>query len=233
MILKKTLYIKTITTPMGELLCGVIDNKLCYLYFVDGEKAINKLIQTAKALRAEIIYCQSEQGLDECQEDRRQEQLKDIDKYNASTNGTAINSADSFDNPYARNRKPVDKNQPLFAKVQKELNQYFAKEINTFDIPLLFVGSPFQKQVWESLVNIPYGESRSYHQQAESIGRLSAIRAVANSNGQNRILIFVPCHRVISSDGSLNGYSAGVWRKKELLELEGILKTSQKLPGFF
>lgn len=233
MIYIKTLYIKTLTTPMGELLCGIIDNKLCYLYFVDKEKATNKLLQTAKALRAEIIYCQSDQVLDEFEEEKHQKLLKDIDKYNDCSNNTTVNNAEFFDNPYVRNRKPIDKDQPLFAKVQKELDQYFAKELETFDIPLYFVGSPFQKQVWKSLINIPYGESRSYHQQAESIGRLSAIRAVANSNGQNRILILVPCHRVISSDGSLNGYSAGIWRKKELLELEGIFKTSQKLPGFF
>ncbi|MFA6830894.1 MAG: methylated-DNA--[protein]-cysteine S-methyltransferase [Bacteroidaceae bacterium] len=218
---------------MGELICGVIDNKLSYLYFVDGEKATGKLIQTAKLLRAEIIFCQSGQNPDEFQVEKYRELFKDIDKYNESTNSISVNSVDFFDNPYARNRKPIDKNQPLFAMVQEELDQYFAKKRVSFDIPLYFVGSPFQKQVWESLVNIPYGESRSYHQQAESMGRLTAIRAVANSNGQNRILILVPCHRVISSDGSINGYSAGIWRKKELLELEGIFKTTQKLPGFF
>lgn len=234
MILKNTLYIKIINTPMGQLVGGVINNKLCYLYFIDGERAIDKLIQTAKALRAEIICCESEKNLEESQESvKHQELFKAIYKYNDCTNNTTVNKADFFDNPYARNRKPVDKNQPLFIKIQEELDQYFAKERKEFDIPLCFVGSPFQKQVWKSLGNIAFGESRSYHQQAEYLGRLSAIRAVANSNGQNRILILVPCHRVISSDGSINGYSAGIWRKKELLELEGIFKSTQKLPGFF
>ncbi len=218
---------------MGHLIGGIIENKLCYLYFIDGEKSIDKLLQVARSLRAEIVCCGSDDDTLGCKESLITKLRDDIGKYNTCVNNTAVNSDDFFDNPYARNRKPINSNQPLFEEVQQQLNQYFAKAITSFNIPLRFVGSPFQKQVWESLVKIPYGESRSYHEQAESIGRLSAIRAVANSNGQNMILIIVPCHRVISSDGSICGYSAGVWRKKELLELEGILRTDQKLPGFF
>ncbi len=105
-------------------------------------------------------------------------------------------------------------------RVGAELTEYFNGERRDFTVPLQLRGTPFQAAVWESLRRIPYGETWSYGQQARSIGRPRAVRAVAQANGANRISLIVPCHRVIGADGSLTGYGAGVWRKEKLLELE-------------
>lgn len=100
------------------------------------------------------------------------------------------------------------------------LDEYFARQRRTFDIPLLFVGSDFQKQVWEALQGIPYGSSCSYRDLAASIDNPKAVRAVAAANGANAISIIVPCHRVIGTDGSLTGYAGGLQAKRFLLDLE-------------
>jgi len=109
---------------------------------------------------------------------------------------------------------------PHFDTLREQLNEYFKGERKDFDIPLDLVGTEFQKQVWLSLLKIPYGCTTSYAKQAELVGKPSAVRAVANANGKNKISIILPCHRVIGSDGSLTGYGGGIWRKKKLLEFE-------------
>lgn len=101
-----------------------------------------------------------------------------------------------------------------------QLDEFFAKKRQAFSIPLLFVGTDFQKTVWRELLTIPYGETISYGDMARRIGMPKAVRAVANANGANAISIFAPCHRVIGSDGSLTGYGGGLAAKKMLLELE-------------
>ncbi len=101
-----------------------------------------------------------------------------------------------------------------------ELARYFAGELRAFSIPLAPAGTPFQQQVWTELRTIPYGETRSYGEQARRLGRPEAVRAVARANGDNRIAVLIPCHRVIGADGKLTGYGGGLWRKKRLLELE-------------
>lgn len=101
-----------------------------------------------------------------------------------------------------------------------ELEAYFAAELSDFSVPLTTAGTPFQEEVWGQLRTIPYGETRSYGEQARLIGRPEAVRAVARANGDNRIAIIIPCHRVIGADGKLTGYGGGLWRKKRLLELE-------------
>jgi AraC family transcriptional regulator of adaptative response/methylated-DNA-[protein]-cysteine methyltransferase len=121
----------------------------------------------------------------------------------------------------------VPGNSPLIDRLASELDQYFSNRLREFSIRLDLAGSEFQKRVWEGLRCIPYGETRSYQQQAALIGHPSATRAVARANGDNRIAIVVPCHRVIGSDGKLCGYGGGLWRKKFLLDLEQrALKTS-------
>ena len=101
-----------------------------------------------------------------------------------------------------------------------QLDEYFAGKRKEFDVPLLFVGTDFQKKVWNELLNIPYGQTVSYGEMARRIGLPKSVRAVANANGANAISIFAPCHRVIGSDGSLTGYGGGLAAKKMLLELE-------------
>jgi len=102
----------------------------------------------------------------------------------------------------------------------KQLDEYFDGKRTTFDIPLLPVGTDFQKQVWEKLLEIPYGKTISYGEQAKMTGSPKAVRSVANINGLNAISIFIPCHRVIGHNGSLTGYGGGLDAKKHLLELE-------------
>ena len=108
----------------------------------------------------------------------------------------------------------------FFVEVIRQLNAYFAGELREFEIPLLMLGTDFQKQVWKALLTIPYGETMSYGELAKKIGEPKAVRAVGAANGQNPIPIIVPCHRVIGSDGSLTGFGGGLENKKKLLELE-------------
>lgn len=105
----------------------------------------------------------------------------------------------------------------------KQLDEFFAKQRTEFSIPLLFVGTDFQKTVWNELLKIPYGKTISYGEMARRIGMPKSVRAVANANGANSISIFAPCHRVIGSNGSLTGYGGGLDVKRSLLELEDAL----------
>ncbi|MDB5121663.1 MAG: O-6-methylguanine methyltransferase [Sphingobacteriales bacterium] len=104
--------------------------------------------------------------------------------------------------------------------LKQELDEYFDGKRKEFTVPLSAPGSVFQKAVWQALQTIPYGETRSYKQQAVALNKPAALRAVGNANGVNRISILIPCHRVIGENGNLTGYGGGVWRKKWLLDLE-------------
>lgn len=106
----------------------------------------------------------------------------------------------------------------------KELKEYFDSKRTSFDLPLILEGTDFQKQVWQQLQTIPYGQTRTYGEIATQIGRGRASRAVGMANHNNPILILVPCHRVIGADGSLTGYAAGLEAKKFLLTLEKMIK---------
>ena len=109
---------------------------------------------------------------------------------------------------------------PHLDQVQSELHEYFSKDRETFTVPLHTPGTDFQQSVWKMLQKIPYGETRSYKQQAIMLKKPKAVRAVASANGYNRVGIIIPCHRVIGSDGSLTGYGGGLHRKKWLLDFE-------------
>ena len=114
----------------------------------------------------------------------------------------------------------VQGHNPHFDTLKSQLEEYFKGERREFNLPLDLAGTEFQKQVWLSLLKIPYGCTTTYARQAELIGKPSAVRAVANANGKNKISIILPCHRVIGADGTLTGYGGGIWRKKKLLEFE-------------
>ncbi len=114
----------------------------------------------------------------------------------------------------------VEGTNPHLAKLEVQLNDYFAGKLKKFDLPLKLTGTEFQKKVWEALLDIPFGETRSYAAQAKAIGKPSAVRAVANANGDNLISIVIPCHRVIGSNGSLTGYGGGLENKEWLLNHE-------------
>jgi len=109
---------------------------------------------------------------------------------------------------------------PLMEQVKQALDGYFAGTARGFDIPLQCPGTAFQEAVWQALRAIPYGETRSYAEIAATIGHADAVRAVGRANGDNRIAIVIPCHRVVGSDGELVGYGGGLWRKEYLLAME-------------
>lgn len=108
----------------------------------------------------------------------------------------------------------------LLQEAAKQLDEYLDGKRTTFDLPYAPVGTPFEQSVWTALLTIPYGEVRSYKEIAEQIGRPTSCRAVGRANGRNPIGIFIPCHRVIGSDGSLTGYAGGLEMKSQLLALE-------------
>lgn len=118
-----------------------------------------------------------------------------------------------------------------FGPVVQQLDAYFAGELRTFDLPLHLAGTPFQQSVWAELQRIPYGETRSYGELADLLGKPGASRAVGLANGKNPVGIIVPCHRVIGASGSLTGYGGGLERKQRLLAFEN--GTEGDVPALF
>lgn len=174
-----SVVIKEIGTPLGEMIAGAADGRICLLEFHD-----RRMLPTQK--------------------DR-------VRKYFES--------------------ELVEGHDPVFDLLEKQLEEYFDANRTTFEVPLSYPGSAFQQKVWESLLTIPYGKTRTYAQQSELIGDKKAIRAMAKANGDNRIAILIPCHRVIGSNGEMVGYGGKVWRKKALLELEGAIVRQGELFG--
>jgi len=116
---------------------------------------------------------------------------------------------------------PEPGDNPLLTALEAQLGEYFAGRRQEFDVPLVLAGTSFQKRVWRQLGEIPCGETISYTELARRVGVPGGQRAVGRANGDNRLAIVVPCHRVIRADGQLGGYGAGISRKRRLLALEG------------
>lgn len=123
---------------------------------------------------------------------------------------------------FAKDTPDRENNQitPLLKEAEKQLLEYLSGDRRKFDLKLAAQGTEFQKTVWNTLQEIPYGETRSYKQVAEMLGRPEVSRAVGMANSKNPILILTPCHRIVGSDGKLTGYAGGLEIKKTLLELE-------------
>ena len=119
-----------------------------------------------------------------------------------------------------RTYEGIKQETPLINEAYRQLSEYLLGERKRFDLPLNPQGTVFQQQVWKALCDIPYGETRSYKQIAEAIGNPKAVRAVGMANNRNPLLIVVPCHRVIGTNGKLVGYAAGIEKKEFLLKLE-------------
>jgi methylated-DNA-[protein]-cysteine S-methyltransferase len=130
---------------------------------------------------------------------------------------TNLRMVDQTYEPDRTNWVPDDR---AFPDAVEQLEAYFAGERTDFDLELSLTGTEFQRRVWQALLTIPYGETRSYGEIAEQIGASGAARAVGLANGRNPIAIIVPCHRVIGASGRLTGYGGGLERKQSLLELE-------------
>lgn len=129
-----------------------------------------------------------------------------------------------IDFPTSENREPIGedwvRDEAPFAEAIRQLTEYFDGKRQSFDLPLDPAGTDFQQEVWQALLEIPYGETRSYGGLAGAIGRPKAVRAVGAANGRNPIPIVIPCHRVIGADGSLTGFGGGLEIKRRLLDLE-------------
>lgn len=121
----------------------------------------------------------------------------------------------------------IEESTDIIERLKEQLYQYFQGERKEFDLPLLLVGTDFQKMVWETLLSIPFGEKDTYLGLSRKMNMEKAIRAVASANGANAISIIIPCHRIIGSDGKLVGYAGGLSTKKKLLELEGSWNPAQ------
>lgn len=111
---------------------------------------------------------------------------------------------------------------PVLREAERQLGEYFSGTRTRFDLELDFVGTDFQKRVWDALLAIPFGETRTYAQIAAALGKPTATRAVGAANGRNPLSIVAPCHRVIGADGSLTGFAGGLASKRLLLALEGV-----------
>ncbi|SDC24332.1 methylated-DNA--[protein]-cysteine S-methyltransferase [Williamwhitmania taraxaci] len=116
---------------------------------------------------------------------------------------------------------------PIIAQTKAQLADYFAGIAKTFDLPMLLVGSDFQKSVWHALLEVPYGTTETYRGLSKSMNNPKAIRAVASANGANALAIIIPCHRIIGSTGELVGYTGGLPAKRKLLDLESAGTTHQ------
>ncbi len=116
---------------------------------------------------------------------------------------------------------------PMIDTVVRQLAEFFGGTRREFSIPLDLRGTPFEMSVWQALLRIPYGRTRTYGDIAAELGRPGASRAVGRANGANYCAIIVPCHRVVESDGGLRGYGGGLWRKRFLLDLE---RSAESLP---
>jgi methylated-DNA-[protein]-cysteine S-methyltransferase len=111
-------------------------------------------------------------------------------------------------------------NDPILVEAERQLREYFAGQRTEFSLPLDFAGTDFQRRVWQALLTIPYGQTRTYAQIARQIGSPTAVRAVGAANGRNPVSIVAPCHRVVGSTGELRGFAGGLKNKAWLLELE-------------
>ncbi|APC92229.1 MULTISPECIES: methylated-DNA--[protein]-cysteine S-methyltransferase [Francisella] len=134
------------------------------------------------------------------------------------TNDSIIKSIEKLLKTY--NAKITFKTNKITSQTKDQLDKYFKIELRDFSIPLQLTGTNFQKQVWQQLIKIPYGETISYLEEAREIGKPTAFRAVANANGKNILPIIIPCHRVINTNGKLGGYTGGLDKKEYLLNLE-------------
>lgn len=121
----------------------------------------------------------------------------------------------------------AEQDSDVIQKAISQLDEYFAEKRTTFDLPLLFVGTDFQKKVWNALLQVPYGKTDTYAGLAERLNNRTAIRAVASANGANSISIIVPCHRIIGSNRQLIGYAGGLQAKEQLLRLEHSINEKQ------
>jgi AraC family transcriptional regulator of adaptative response/methylated-DNA-[protein]-cysteine methyltransferase len=132
------------------------------------------------------------------------------------------NDLNSLQRTFPKAKLKEAESNSLLKKSEEKINSFLSKKTTKIDLPLALIGTPFQTKVWNELLNIPHGETRSYSQIANDLGMPKSFRAVANAIGQNNISILIPCHRVLRKNNQLSGYRWGVERKAHLLNIENI-----------
>jgi len=137
-------------------------------------------------------------------------------------NANALIAVDLRQRQDARYDHAIEQSTPVLEAVAQQLHEYFDGQRQVFDVPLEFDGTAFQQQAWRALLDVPFGETRSYSEQAQAISNPKAVRAIGLANSRNPIAIIVPCHRVIGKSGQLTGYAGGLELKRFLLQHEGL-----------
>jgi methylated-DNA-[protein]-cysteine S-methyltransferase len=145
-----------------------------------------------------------------------------VGRITLSSNGQALLGLAFEEERHPRDRSgAIEEADEVLLDAKRQLEEYFGGWRKSFDLPLEPEGTPFQREVWRALGEIPFGVTISYQDLARRLGKEKAVRAVGMANGRNPISIVIPCHRVIGADGSLTGYGGGLWRKEYLLDFEG------------
>lgn len=191
----RKVYIRELSTPIGQLVLGAIGDKLCLCDWKNSKRRRQNDNRMKRMLNVEIV---------------------DIESFVAESGS-------------ARRTEDIKGSFHVLERAEHELEEYFAGKRKAFDIPLLMAGTDFQKTVWQALLTILFGMTVSYLDIANQIGNPMGVRAVAQAIGSNPLAIFVPCHRVLGSNGSLTGFAGGLDAKRLLLELEKGQENGQEI----
>lgn len=190
----KKVYIREVSTPVGQVVLGAMGDKLC--------------------------LCDWKNSKRRGQNDNRIKRLMKVEFVEAPSDSSKSSTTIQMEASSAMLMEELAESLLVLNRAEQELKEYFAGKRKEFDVPLLMVGTVFQKLIWQALLEIPYGEVRSYMDIANRIGNPKGVRAVAQAIGSNPIAILVPCHRVVGSNGSLTGFAGGLNAKYQLLQLE-------------
>lgn len=218
---------RRISFPCGDLVLGAAGDRLCLCDWAEGrhQDAIRRRLEKSLGATFEDSgLANGNPGADPA--DGNPDAAPTDGAPDISTTGKTVISAQDGQNMAIGSSGRTDSlnaskvELSVIDAAARQLDEYFRGKRKSFDIPLLTVGTDFQKKVWRLLASIPYGSTASYSELSNLLGCPGAVRAVANANGANAISIFIPCHRVIGSDGSLTGYAGGLDAKRFLLDLE-------------
>ncbi len=232
----KKIYTTSYLSPCGEMLLGEFEGKLCLCEWLSGKSNESIHRRLCRLLNAQFVDAPAGRSMgsefvDAPAGRSRSSEMTELaaamnDRYSETDE---VNHIGKGSEPASSSCCDVESGgySGVIEKAALQLDEYFNGTRRSFDIPLLFVGTEFQKRVWNELLTIPYATPLSYGELARRIGMPSAVRAVANANGANAISIFVPCHRIIGTDRSLTGYGGGLPAKRHLLDVEGIAYREQ------
>ncbi|HOY50350.1 MAG TPA: methylated-DNA--[protein]-cysteine S-methyltransferase [Prolixibacteraceae bacterium] len=199
------IHIQYFKTGIGELILGSFEGQLCMLDYRYRKMRQSVDERIRKGVEAELKFLAAEP-------------LR-----NPVPSGTSIWRCSFSPSRLKEGMRPpefIEQNDEVLSQARRQLEEYLSGNRTRFDLPLLMVGTGFQKAVWTALAEVPYGKTATYLDLAKSLGNEKAVRAVAAANGANALAIVIPCHRIVGSRGELTGYSGGLAVKQRLLQLE-------------